>query len=87
MREIEEKGFMLILLNELKSLFGVTACEGGLVGRFFDGFFVAHKRCWTHIVAVWDAEVAVKAATSGQEPGEMSEVPLADAAGCIAGGF
>ena len=87
MREIQEKGFMFIFLNELKSLFGVATGESGLVGRFFEGFFVSHKGAWFHIVAVWYSVIVVEAVISWQEPGEMSEMPLADAAGCVAGGF
>ena len=87
MREIEEKGFMFIFLDELNSLFCVAAGESGLVGRFFEGFFVAHKGAWFHIVAVWDAVIVVKAVISWQEAREMSKVPLANAAGCVAGGL
>src|SRR5690606_21378309 len=96
--EVEEEGLVAVVADEAQGLIDVALGEGFLLGLFLDDLLPAEEgkgrmladlavaaELAAHVVAVRQTEVVVEAVPGGQEGGLVAAVPLADAAGGVAG--
>src|SRR6185295_7487718 len=83
-REIEKERLRLRAFNETDGLFCVAPRQRILIRGFFDDLIVSHERRRSHVVAVRDSKIVIKAVIDRAMRLHIPEMPLANASGRVA---